>query len=407
VANAATLSISVEAQVGNASRALKQVKNDLGSVSDAVTKVELSQRDAKQAIGTLTASLGAQGGVVAEVAKNLLEMGPALGVAVGAVAVLNHVMAENQKQAQANAEIVKTFSDRMKTLGELTGAVEAPGAFSQAAATLSDQLLKDMEKLNAELKEAEKNWAANGARITELTGQIEVMAKARRDALQIKNVMSVADSAEKLFKDKHFDLMMNTLPDSEARRGGELALLREKAGHLKNVRDAGPQSGAAFDMADNAWKDAMLAAQAVADQMKAKQDEAAKKALEDERKRAEEVQRHEDELWKQKGEEMIRFHEEEDRMNAQREKAELKAAEAKAKYEADLNRRVEEEMAKMDNKNPTGFAQAFDTSLINVSSFANAGGKVQQVSDPTVAGYLRQMLERQDREKAAIGVTTD
>lgn len=417
---AATLSISVEAQVDQATQALRKVQGTVqetgDTVANALGKFEISGRGAKKALSEVAHSLGSVGGPAMDAAKYMLMMGPAAGIAVGAVAILNDVMEKQGERAKGTAEFLAFYQDALKKVGEQVGTRELAGPFTQENVQIIDHLQGKINKLAEAYEKESQSIFGSAAAMREINKETQATHDLQAIVLKQNLELDRLNQARKTFEDASFGTHIGTKAGTSQRDEGNLKNLTEYADQLKQQLNQLPQSGKDFEAVLKEWRNVLAQATDLNDQIWDKKNSAAKKALEDEKKITAEKAKQSAEAEKNWRQVATRAQEEiQNKNDAEMEqlreadrKNEEKIAAHKQKLEAEIEEKVQA-MLEKDPKKMLGMAQIFDTSRVDVASLGNAGTKVQEVSDPTVAGYLRQLLEREDRIKNAAnyGVTSE
>ncbi len=437
--NVATISAAIKADVSNfesginrARKGMKDFKQEVpagnlsspfDAVSASLTKFEVSGRAAKKSLAEVAHTMGSVGGPAMDFVKYSLMMGPALGGAIAAVAIYNDIMTANAERTKEAKEELKSFNENMRNFGLLTGEIKAPEIFSEGIAKNIEEDAKALEKLSEAFDAAGKSWTsfftASGG-MKDIGREIDKRRDAQNKKLKAQQGTDETSQAFNSAK-SDFDVKVHVskLKDSPAEgQRMEMEAAAEYAKKLDDILHDQKTSQSAFNTVHKEYLSAVereaalkrgLAAQAESDD---KRSADAKKHIADEQERAAKQVRENWSRIEQQAENMDRERAAKEfddavKVSEEWEKAHDAAAEKikdQLQTPVDVFKKNMEEAAglflnkkltadqfekyakKQQNdllkSNPVGFGKTFDTSLINIKSYAGAGGpNAEQAQD--------------------------
>ncbi|HYG73469.1 MAG TPA: hypothetical protein VEK08_00450 [Planctomycetota bacterium] len=296
MASIAALDVSLRANTGALEKGLLSAEFSLKKFQAAATRAQLGQKDFKQSIGVVAQSLGAQGNAAASLAKNMMEMGPSLGLVVGGFEIYNHVQKTAAEHTANMAKHTADYANVLKTVGRLVGKETNPGMFSQDVVSVMDSISGKLQEVHRQFDVANSDWFENGEKMKALTEQANLYRDELTKLARVQEQLAKLDASKLRLDSSMFDLKMSSKGSPIVELEREIDLMKPFVTKLREQLDGLNVGSAEHTKILQAWqshqlkilqnqeKIAELQAKAAADAQKVIDDNHAKwmKHMEDE-----------------------------------------------------------------------------------------------------------------------------
>jgi len=245
MATVANLNVSVTANTGHFAKKMTEAGSALGSFTVKASTLKKTFMSAGGAFGSST---------LGNVASNIIEMGPAIGIAVGGMQLLNGAVESGAKIAADLAAQYVELNAAFTTLGQLSGSIREKGPFESMAAgaeaNASKMIRENQEKLG-NMGVVDRMFGFDEP----VKAMIDAGRGAKNSAQIWAQTLRTVDEAVAAFKDASFEAAQFGEAGSLDRIKATAWVAIQHTDRLKAILDTLPEGGTAYNRVLDMWRE--------------------------------------------------------------------------------------------------------------------------------------------------------